>query len=97
MRISDWSSDVCSSDLPASTAEAIAIADQVLAAPTHLRVWTNKQYPEIMAMCYDGTSFGTIESDGYVPEIENGAVLSAQKAELSARTYGDDLDDDIPF
>lgn len=84
-------------EMPATTAEAIAIADQVLAAPTHIRVWTNKKYPEIMAFCYDGTAFGTKESDGYTPEIENREVLSAQRAELAKRTYVDDLDDDVPF
>lgn len=92
-----WWAERTDTPMPATTAEAIAIADQVLAAPTHLRVWTNKQYPEIMAMCYDGTSFGTKESDGYVPEIENREVLSAQKAALGGTSYANDLDDDIPF
>lgn len=92
-----WWAERTDTPMPATTEKAIAIADQVLAAPTHLRVWMNKQYPEIMAMCYDGTSFGTEEASGYVPEIENREVLSAQKAELNSRTYVDDLDDDIPF
>jgi DNA repair protein RadD len=91
-----WWSERTDTPMPATTAEAIAIADQVLAAPTHIRVWTNKQYPEIMAFCYDGTEFGTKENDGYVPDIENREVLAAQKAQL-ASTYSDDLDDDIPF
>ena len=92
-----WWSERTDTPMPETTAEAINIADKVLAAPTHIRVWTNKQYPEIMAFCYDGTAFGTQESDGYVPEIENREQLSAQRAELANRTYADDLDDDIPF
>ncbi len=95
-----WWSERTDEPMPATTAEAIAIADRVLAAPTHLRVWTNKKYPEIMAFCYDGTAFGTQESDGYVPDIENREILSDQKAELAseyAKSSYEDLDDDIPF
>lgn len=95
-----WWSERTDTPMPETTAEAIAIADKVLAAPTHIRVWTNKQYPEIMAFCYDGTAFGTAESDGTVPEIENREQLAVQKAELSKyagpNNY-DDLDDDVPF
>lgn len=91
-----WWGERTDEPMPATTTEAIAIAASVLAAPTHIRVWTNKQYPEIMAFCYDGTAFGTQENNGYVPDIENREVLSAQKAALE-KTYSDDFDDDIPF
>lgn len=83
--------------LPATTAEAIAIADSVLAAPTHIRVWTNKRYPEITMFCFDGTAFGTEEASSYVPGIENREQLSQQRAELARQSYADDFDDDVPF
>lgn len=96
--------------VPESTDDAIARMDQ-LPAPTHLRVHTNLKYPNILAFCYDGTAFGTKESDGTIPEIENREMLSAQRAELGkidfnklerptpkfAPTAYDDLDDDVPF
>lgn len=90
-----WWSERTDIPMPPTTAEAINLMDQ-LAAPTHLRVWTNKKYPEIMAFCYDGTAFGTQEPSGYVPDIENRELLSEQRAQLASSQY-DDLDDDIPF
>lgn len=46
--------------VPATCAEATAAAG-ALRTPTHIRVWTNKQYPEIMDYCFDGSAFGTLE------------------------------------
>lgn len=43
--------------LPATTKQALELAEHLL-APSHLRVWVNKQYPEILSYCFDGTSFG---------------------------------------
>ncbi len=40
-------------DFPSSTDEALSKC-YTLRSPTHLRVWTNKKYPEIMSACYDG-------------------------------------------
>src|SRR3546814_6179307 len=54
-----WWGERTDTPMPETTAEAIAIADQVLAAPTPLRVWTNKQYPAIMAFCHYGPTFRT--------------------------------------
>lgn len=31
-----------------------------LKQPTHIRVWVNKKFPEIMAYCFDGSGFGKI-------------------------------------
>lgn len=76
-------------ELPNSTAEALGVID-LLRMPTHLRVWVNKQYPEILARCYDGTAFGTQESDGEAPTVE-GVRQTAPIAHLA------DLDDDVPF
>ena len=43
---------------PSTTAEALELAPRLKTA-THLQVWVNKQYPEIMSHCFDGTAFGT--------------------------------------
>lgn len=75
---------------PLSTESAL-LAAQELTAATHLRVWVNKQYPEIMAHCYDGTAFGTTAPSKGGPTAE---TIAAPK-EVPA--YPDDMDDDIPF
>lgn len=31
-----------------------------LKQPTHIRVWVNKKFPEIMAYCFDGSAFGKL-------------------------------------
>jgi DNA repair protein RadD len=81
--------------MPESTLEA---SEQVsrLTMPTHLRVWVNKQYPEILARCYDGTAFGTEEA--CEPPTLEGARQHAPIAAL-AHSYVpyDDLEDDVPF
>lgn len=79
-------------DLPATTAEALAAIPD-LRMPTHLRVWINKQYPEILAKgrCYDGTAFGTQEA-GDPPTLD----AAKQRAPIAPLAY-DDMDDDIPF
>jgi len=71
-----------------------AALEQVLTltAPTHLRVWTNKQYPEILAYCFDGSAFGVNEpTDGRPALNANIAKAPASAAPL------EDIDDDIPF
>lgn len=88
---------------PSTTAQALELV-QHLRAPTHLRVWINKQYPEIMAVCFDGTAFG-IQAPGtdWSPSIDV-EQLDAPPPAPAARprppskpTTYDDLDDDIPF
>lgn len=44
--------------VPATTEDGIAIAPNLDRA-THLRVWINRKYPEILSCCFDGTAFGT--------------------------------------
>lgn len=84
-------------DFPASTKEAIDRIDE-LSMPTQLRVWTNrKPYPEIMAMCFDGTSFGTQEASGQKAELEVRGVSNSRVAPPTGINTYDDLDDDIPF
>lgn len=62
--------------IPNTTAEALAQSD-TLKTPTHLRVWINKRYPEILAVCFDGTAFGKEENTDDRPTIysENSSVV----------------------
>jgi DNA repair protein RadD len=84
------------SDLPMPTeVEAAIEAAGHIKHPTHLRVWINKKYPEILAECWDGTAFGTQEANpADTPFIQT----DSPKGGLGqARTSMDDLDDEIPF
>jgi DNA repair protein RadD len=86
-----WS-EMGGDELPAKTAEALGQVER-LRMPTHLRVWINKQYPEILARCYDGTAFGTQEACE-APTLEP----VKQHAPIASLAYAHDLeDDDVPF
>lgn len=93
-----WWKDRTDVPMPETTDEAIAMMDK-LAKPTHIRVWTNKKYPELMAFCYDGTAFGAEDKleEWQVPDLEIrsrnvfGGTTSNKAFEYS------DLDDDVPF
>lgn len=63
-----WS-ERCAIDsiLPGKTAEALTLSYN-LKDPTHIRVWVNKDFPEIVNFCFDGTAFGTKEDTGKIPE-----------------------------
>jgi DNA repair protein RadD len=78
--------------LPATTDQALAEVGR-LVMPTHLRVWINKQHPEILAKgrCYDGTAFGT-QAPTDPPTMD----AAKQRAPIAPLAY-DDLDDDVPF
>lgn len=52
-----------------TTADLLAVATQLQPA-THLRVWTNQKYPTIIAHCFDGTAFGTLEVPTAAPKQE---------------------------
>jgi DNA repair protein RadD len=86
--------------LPASTSEAIARISE-LKMPTELRIWTNrKPYPEIMAYCYDGTSFGTKDPNSapFVADVEVRGVSNSRVAPpTGVAAFDTDLDDDVPF
>lgn len=85
----DWWRARSSQPMPASTIDALDRADTVR-APTHLRVWINKKYPEILGACFDGTAFGTEEATGDVPEVQTHRKAPALAAQL-------EMSDDIPF
>lgn len=90
---------------PASTDDALTVASNVSAA-SHLRVWVNKQYPEILGHCFDGTAFGQQEASA-PPTTDVSATGSRLSPKFDpdadipfddtgkATTY--DMDDDIPF
>lgn len=94
----DWWRARSDEPMPSTTAEALERADRVR-TPTHLRVWINKKYPEILATCFDGTAFGTQEASdgGEGPSVQthHSAPLEDQRA--SETTSYADLGDDIPF
>lgn len=79
---------------PLKTAQALERANE-LKTPTHLRVWINKQYPQIMQSCYDGTAFGT-ES---VKDSDPGPSVDVRPSRASAEEKLNQAlqDDDIPF
>ena len=82
-----WWKNRCKTDFPTSTEEGMQISS-MLPQPTHLRVWVNKKYPEIMSVCFDGTMFGKQEDSG------ERAQLSVEKPKTTEPV---DYDDDIPF
>jgi DNA repair protein RadD len=89
-----WWKDRMGGDFP----EAVDVAlerCQTLTPATHLRVWTNKQYPEILAYCFDGTAFGQQEPTGERPEAD--ATLPISPVSRAPLDDFNDLDDDIPF
>lgn len=82
-----------------ATAKALDRADK-LRAPTHLRVWVNKKYPEILAACYDGSAFSAAPAgEAYEPP-----KVDVQRPRASWGRAGEkytpdtvNMDDDIPF
>lgn len=103
--------DANAAPVPATTSEALALVTH-LRAPTHLRVWVNKQYPEILAACFDGTAFGTqapevtaVAPDVAVDMTSDVNWMAAQAEKEAARRAAappassrfDEMDDDIPF
>lgn len=84
-----WWRERSSAPFPEST-EAALVQTDTLTAATHLRVWINKQYPEILTHCFDGTAFGQQEASA--PPTVDTAVQAARVAPSFA-----DMDDDIPF
>lgn len=86
-----WWRERATSDAPATARDAIdRITD--CKVPTHLRVWVNKNYPEIMAHCYDGSAFGTQSGDTVEPP-----TIDVRKPRPDYSNVPESLDDDIPF
>lgn len=56
----DWWRERAATPPPESTEVALHNTN-LLACPSHIRVWVNKKYPEIMACCFDGSNFDKTE------------------------------------
>lgn len=98
-------------DLPVpDTAAALLDVIGSCRMPTHLRVWTNRKYPEIMSQCLDGSAFNTIVPgeafEGPQVDVQavnnpwkrNSAISSEIRASQRGENFGPEpIDDDIPF
>lgn len=82
-----WMMKRLKGDIPTTTADLLAVASDLLPA-THIRVWTNSKYPQILAHCFDGSEFGKYP----VGTVRAPSVDSEGGAH---RDVPDD--DDIPF
>jgi DNA repair protein RadD len=51
-----WNQRTRQIPMPNTVDEALQIVN-MLPPATHIKVWTNKQYPEILSHCFDGTNF----------------------------------------
>lgn len=100
-----WWRERSKEGFPSSTDAALVVIGSVLPA-THLRIWINKQYPEIMSHCFDGTGFGTLETPSAPPTTDS-TIRPASRLNPVATQADLDPDnipdasfyagDDIPF
>lgn len=88
-----WWRERSTAPFPTTTEEALKVIADTQPA-THLRIWVNKQYPEILSHCLDGKAFGTLETAVAAPTAEARAELPRA---ASAPPTPDEMDDDIPF
>lgn len=91
----DWWRTRSDAPLPLTVPTALEMVDS-LKTPTHLRVWINKKYPDILAMCFDGTAFGTVEA-GDSFEIPSVQIANERKVLKKADIPEELEDSDIPF
>ncbi len=82
-----------STDEPPTTTNDLLERSGTLKAPTHIRVWTNKPYPQVMAACFDGTAFGAQEPVDYTPGIQVHTKPYASRGKRDDKA----VDRDIPF
>lgn len=61
-----WQERTVGDITPVRTSEALDMVS-MLRDPTHIKVWLNKEYPEIMDYCFDGTDFGQQEQSINIP------------------------------
>lgn len=92
----EWWRSRSDRNVPKTTQQALEEAE-TLKTPTHIRVWTNKKYPEILAFCFDGTAFGVEEPPEVLesPTVET-TVTKVTDWKKPEHNY-DAIDDDIPF
>lgn len=90
-----------------STVDQLLQSADQLRRPTHISVWINKQYAEIMDYDFEGTAFGREppQVDSQYPEIKVGSGFRKRAEDLEIPVLApskpltgfDDMDDDIPF
>lgn len=100
----EWWRNRTTAPFPESSAEMVQAASHLPPA-THLRIHTNKKYPDILAHCFDGLAFGALETPCVPPAVQ--IVASANpwaKKKAATTTWSDNEngpverdDDDIPF
>ena len=89
-------------ELPSTVTQLLDIATDLKAA-THIRVWVNQKYPQILAHCFDGSEFGknppgttiapSTETDGSSHFLRNTREGEPAGPHSDSAFY----DDDIPF
>lgn len=87
-----WWRERSAAEFPPSVEDALMAAEHIAPA-THLRVWINKKYPEILNHCFDGTAFG---HQAATPPPTSDSSKQAARVRPAAVNF-DDMDDDIPF
>lgn len=80
---------------PETVDEAITRLEE-LKLPTHIRVWVNKDFPEILDACFDGTNFGQ-EEPAFIESPRKMIQHSARGPAVDIKPKSDEWDDDIPF
>lgn len=88
-KAADWWRLRSTEPVPNSVEKGLELS-ATLRQPTHLMVWINKKYPEILNYCFDGTAFGKETDTGTRPTFDNPQIL--QKAVSKWEP-----EDDVPF
>jgi DNA repair protein RadD len=89
----EWWRVRCDLPLPPTALDALEMVS-LLKTATHLEVWSNKKFPEIMRYCFDGTAFGRQEPTA-LPTV---AAYNKPKVMPGERPVDtSQFDDDIPF
>lgn len=87
-------------EIPTTTTQLLDAATD-LQAPTHIRVWVNQKYPQVLAHCFDGSEFGKKEPGSVMtPSTETDGsshFLRNMQTEDNSLHQNDFSDDDIPF
>lgn len=100
-RAQEWWAERSVERCPTTTAEALELVERTR-PPTHIRVWTNKQFPEVLASCFDGTAFGAQEAEDLAPMPSLQASKKARGLPIPPSAPAtikqqDEFEDDIPF
>lgn len=86
-----WWKNRTSLPLPANIDDALEIVS-TLKVPTHIKVHTNRKYPEIMKSCYDGSAFGTLPPTVQEVGIQvyGASDIMSSNATIGANPYDED-------